>query len=111
MEGSHPSSVVSPSGCIALQSVERWVWHLVNEGQCCPFSPAVMYGCESWTRKKAEHQRMDVFKLWCWRRLLRVPWTAEIKPVNSKGSQPLIFIGRTDAKTEALILQSPDGKS
>ena len=42
---------------------------------------------------------------------LRVPWTAEIKPVNSKGSQPLIFIGRTDAETEALILQPPDGKS
>ena len=36
----------------------------------------VMYGCESWTIKKAEHQRIDVFKLWCWRRLLRVPWTA-----------------------------------
>ena len=36
----------------------------------------VMYGCESWTVKKAEHQRMDAFELWCWRRLLRVPWTA-----------------------------------
>ena len=38
--------------------------------------PAVMYGCESWTKKKAEHQRIDAFELWCWRRLLRVPWTA-----------------------------------
>ena len=38
--------------------------------------PIVMYGCESWIIKKAEHQRTDVFKLWCWRRLLRVPWTA-----------------------------------
>ena len=38
--------------------------------------PVVMYGCESWTIKKAEHQRIDVFKLWCWRRHLRVPWTA-----------------------------------
>ena len=38
--------------------------------------PVVMYECESWTRKKAEHQRIDVFELWCWRRLLRVPWTA-----------------------------------
>ena len=38
--------------------------------------PVVMYGCESWTVKKAEHQRIDAFKLWCWRRLLRVPWTA-----------------------------------
>ena len=38
--------------------------------------PVVLYGCESWTIKKAEHQRIDVFELWCWRRLLRVPWTA-----------------------------------
>ena len=38
--------------------------------------PVVMYGCESWTMKKAEHRRIDAFKLWCWRRLLRVPWTA-----------------------------------
>ena len=38
--------------------------------------PVVMYGCESWTLKKAEHQRIDAFELWCWRRLLRVPWTA-----------------------------------
>ena len=38
--------------------------------------PVVMYGCESWTLKKAEHRRIDAFELWCWRRLLRVPWTA-----------------------------------
>ena len=38
--------------------------------------PVVMYGCKSWTIKKAEHQRIDAFELWCWRRLLRVPWTA-----------------------------------
>ena len=38
--------------------------------------PVVMYGCESWTIKKAEHQRIDAFELWCWRRLFRVPWTA-----------------------------------
>ena len=38
--------------------------------------PVVVYGCESWTVKKAEHQRIDAFELWCWRRLLRVPWTA-----------------------------------
>ena len=40
--------------------------------------PTVMYGCESWTIKKAEHQRIDAFELWCWRRFLRVPWTARI---------------------------------
>ena len=38
--------------------------------------PVIMYGCESWTIKKAEHQRIDAFELWCWRRLLRIPWTA-----------------------------------
>ena len=48
----------------------------------------VMCGCESWTIKKAEHQRTDAFELWCWRRLLRVPWTAkEIQPVHPKGDQ------------------------
>ena len=40
--------------------------------------PVVMYGCENWTIKKSEHQRIDAFELWCWRRLLRVPWTARI---------------------------------
>ena len=46
--------------------------------------PVVLYGCESWTIKKAEHQRIDAFELWCWRRLLRVPWTA-------RRSNPLIL--------------------
>ena len=50
--------------------------------------PVVMYGCESWTIKKAELPRTDGFELWCWRRLLTVPWTArEIKPVNPKGNK------------------------
>ena len=44
--------------------------------------PVVMYGCESWTMKKAKHRRIDAFKLWCWRRLLRVPWTPVTKPAN-----------------------------
>ena len=60
--------------------------------------PVVTYRCESWTIKKAECQRTDVFKLWCWRRLLRVPWN---KPVNPKGNQCWIFIGKTDADAEA----------
>ena len=47
----------------------------VHLGKATVF-PIVMYGCESWTIKKAEHQRSDAFELWCWRRLLRVPWTA-----------------------------------
>ena len=74
--------------------------------------PVVMYDCESWTIKKAECQRIDAFKLWCWRRLFRVPWTARrFKPVNPKGNQPSIFIGRTDAEAEAPILWPPDVKS
>ena len=48
----------------------------------------VMYGCKSWTVKKAEHRRIHVFKLWCWRRLLRVSDREETKPVNLKGNQP-----------------------
>ena len=51
--------------------------------------PVVMYGCESWTIKKAERQRINDFKLWCWRRLLKSPLDCmKIKPVNSKGNQP-----------------------
>ena len=62
--------------------------------------PIVFYGSESWTEKKSEHLRIETFELLCWRRLLRVPWTAkESKPVSPKGNQPWIFIGRTDAKT------------
>ena len=49
--------------------------------------PVVMYGCESWTVKKAEHQRIDAFELWCWRRLLRVPWTAR------RSNQSILKIG------------------
>ena len=51
--------------------------------------PAVTYGCESWTVKKAECRSIDAFELWCWRRLLRVPLDCKkIKPVNPKGNQP-----------------------
>ena len=51
--------------------------------------PVIMYRCESWTIKKAEHRRTDAFELWRWKTLLRVPWTAkEIKPVNPKRNQP-----------------------
>ena len=76
-------------------------------------SPAVMYGWESWTIKKAEHWRIDAFKLWYWRRLLRVcPLDCkEIKSVSPKGNQSWIFTGRTDAEAEAPILWPPDAKS
>ena len=72
--------------------------------------PLVIYGCESWTIKKAEHQRIDAFEMWCWSLLvLESPVDSrKTKPVNPKGNQPWTFIGRTDA--EAPILWPPDAK-
>ena len=68
-----------------------------------------MYGCESWITKKAEHQRTDAFELWHWKRHLKVPWIEkEIKPINPKGNESWIFIGRTDAEAESPILWPPD---
>ena len=83
--------------------------------------PVVMYGCESWTIKKAEHQRIDAFELWCWRRLMRVPWTARrsnqfiLKEMSSEYSLEgliaklkLQYFGhlmrRTDSLEKTLIL-------
>ena len=68
--------------------------------------PVVMYGCESWTTKKAEHWRINAFQLWCWKRLECPLDCKEIQPVNPKGNQSWIFIGRTDAEAETLILWS-----
>ena len=75
--------------------------------------PVVMYGCESWTTKKAEHQRIDAFELRCWRRLLsESPLNCkEIQPVHPKGDQSWVFIGRTDVEAETPILWPPDVKS
>ena len=77
-------------------------------------SPVVMYGCESWTIKKAEHRRIDAFELWCGRRLLRVPWTISPlapQPVNPKGNQSWIFTGRSNAEAETPVLWPPDAKN
>ena len=69
--------------------------------------PVVMYGCENWTVKKAESRRIDAFELWCWRRLLKVPWTARRSNQSIlKGDQSWIFIGRTDAEAETPILSN-----
>ena len=74
--------------------------------------PVVMYGCESWTVKKAEHRRIDALELWCWKRLLRGPLDGkEIQLVHSKGDQSWVFIGRTDVKAETPILWPPHAKS
>ena len=74
--------------------------------------PVAMYGCESWTVKKAEHQRIDAFEVWCWRRLLRVPWTARrSNQFILKEISPRCSFGRTDAEAETPILWPPDAKS
>ena len=74
--------------------------------------PVVMYRCESWTIKKAECWKIDAFELWCWRRLLKSPLDCkEIQPVHPKGDQSWVFIGRTDAEAETLILWPPHGKN
>ena len=89
--------------------------------------PVVMYGCESWTIKKAEHRRIDAFELWCWRRLLRVPWTArrsnqsilkEISPENSLEGLMLklklryfgYLMWRTDSFEKTLMLGMIEGR-
>ena len=89
--------------------------------------PVVKYGCESWTIKKAEHQSIDAFDLWCWRRLLRVPWTAkrssqsilkEISPeylleglmLKLKLQYFGHLMGRTDSLKKTLMLEKIEGK-
>ena len=73
--------------------------------------PVVMYRCESWTIKKAEHRGICAFELWCWKRFLRVPWTARRsnQSIQKEINPEYSFIGRTDA--EASILWPPDAKS
>ena len=88
--------------------------------------PAVTYGCKSWTKKKAEHQRIDAFELWCWRRLLRIPWTArrsnqsilkEISPEYSLEGlmlqlklQYFVHLIRTDSFEKTLMLGKIEGR-
>ena len=71
--------------------------------------PVVMCGCESWTVKKAKHRRINAFELQCWRRLLRVPWTA--RRSNQSILKSYFFNGRTDAKAETPILWPPHAKN
>ena len=73
--------------------------------------PVVMYGCESWTVKKAEHRRIDAFELW-WEKSLETSLDCkEIQPVHSEGDQPWDFFGRNDAKAETPVLWPPHAKS
>ena len=65
--------------------------------------PVVMYGCEIWTVKKAECRKIDAFQLWCWRRLLGVPWTARSFNKSIKGDQSWVFIRKADVEAETPI--------
>ena len=73
--------------------------------------PVVIYGCESWTIKKAKHKRIDAFELWCLRTLEGPLDCREIKPTHLKGNQSWIFTGRADAEAETPILWAPDAKN
>ena len=73
--------------------------------------PLVMYGCESWTVKKAESRRIDAFEVWCWRRLLRVLACKGIQPIHTKGDQSCVFIERADDEAETPIFWPPHEKS
>ena len=91
------------SGDIALLTIVLLVKAMVF--------PVVMYGCESWTIRKAECQRIDAFELWCWRRLLRVPWTARRSNQSILKEISLGVHGRTDVEAETPILWPPDAKN
>ena len=73
--------------------------------------PVVMYGCESWTVKKAERRKIDAFELWWWRTLLSPLDYKEIQPVHSEGDQPWDFLERNDAQAETAVLWPPHAKS
>ena len=74
-------------------------------------SPVVIDACDSWTVKKAEHQRIDAFELWYWEKTLEHPLDyREIQPIHPKGNQSWVFIGRTDAEAETPILWPPHEK-
>ena len=95
------------------QCIRKQRYYFANRG---PYSqsygfPVVMYGCESWAIKMPEHQKIDAFKLWCWRKLLSPLDSKEIKPVNPEGNQLWIFIGRTGAEAEGPVLWPPDADS
>ena len=72
--------------------------------------PVVMYGCESWTVKKAECQRIDAFELWCWRRLLRVPWTAK-RSTSPSYRRSVLGVHWKDSEAETPVLWPPHAKS
>ena len=93
-----PRTVLASSSVVASRTSPLFIWPPRTLIMVFP----VIYRYESWTIKKAEHQTIDAFELWCWRRLLRV---------HPKGDQPWIFIGRTDTEAKTPTLWPPDAKS
>ena len=94
------------------QHIKKQRHYFTNKGLVkAMVSPVVMYGCETWIIKKAEHQRIDAFELWCLRRFKSLLDCKEIQPVNPKRNQSWIFSGRTDAEAETPMLWPPDAKN
>ena len=90
-----------PRQCIKKQRL-----HLADKGYIVKAMvfPVVMYGCEIWTIKKAEHQRIDVFELWCWKKTLESPLDCKgIQPVHPRGDWSWVFIGKTDVEAETPV--------
>ena len=111
----------------AVMWEKKQTHYFANKGPSSQVFPVVMYGCESWTMKKAERRRIDAFELWCWRRLLRVPWTAKrsnqsiLKEISSGCSMEglmlklkLQYFGhlmrRADSLEKTLILGKIEGR-
>ena len=90
---------------------ERLMFQSVSDVLVFKLCASISLNDVSWTIKKPKCQRINAFKLKCWRRPLRVPWTKEIQPVHPEGDQAWVFIGRTDAEAETSILWPPDAKS
>ena len=96
--------------CAAVHGVTKsWTW-LSDWAELMVF-PVVMYGCESWTIKKAERWRNGAFEVWCWRRLESPLDCKQSQPVRPTGNKPWIFTGRIDAEAEAPLLWLPDVKN
>ena len=105
---SDSSTTFIPNPGADYQSYGYYLWLLVK----AMIFPVVMYGCQSWTIKKAEHWRIDAFELWCWEKTLESPLDCkEIQPVHPKGDQSWVFIGRTDAEAETPIIWPPHAQS
>ena len=113
---------------LLVTALHSWAadWTKVHLAKAVVF-PAVMYGCDNWTIKKAEHRRMDAFELWCWRRLLRVPWTARrsnqsiLKEINPEYSLERLMLKlklqyfghlmrRADSMEKILMLGKTEGR-